>query len=230
VRVLVTRPLEDAAETARQLAARGHQALVAPLLQTVFFEGPPLTLDGVQAVLATSANGIRALARRTALRDLPVFAVGPQTAQMAEATGFVTVRNANGDAKALAQAAAGWARPDQGPLLHVSGEESAGTLVEALRGDGFTVLRERLYAVAPLALAPDAVAALKQGAVDAALFFSPRSAGRFRDCVLKETLPTETLIAVCISAATAAALAPLNFAAVRVAETPNQDALLACLA
>ena len=37
-------------------------------------------LDGVQAILATSANGVRALARRTPRRDLPLFAVGPQTA------------------------------------------------------------------------------------------------------------------------------------------------------
>jgi uroporphyrinogen-III synthase len=230
VRILVTRPLDDAEETARQLAARGHQVLVAPLLQTRFFDGAPLKLDGVQALLATSANGVRALARRSPRRDLPLFAVGPQTAQAAQAAGFTTVRNADGDARALAQAASVWAQTDKGELLHVSGEDSAGALVETLRESGFAVRRERLYAVVILDLPPQAVAALKQGALDAALFFSPRSAGRFRDCVLKETLPTQTLMAVCISAATAAALLPLKFAAIRVAQAPNQDALLACLA
>ena len=37
--LLVTRPLEDGEETARQLALRGHQALLAPLLTTRFLDG-----------------------------------------------------------------------------------------------------------------------------------------------------------------------------------------------
>ncbi|HVZ27131.1 MAG TPA: uroporphyrinogen-III synthase, partial [Rhizomicrobium sp.] len=111
MRVLVTRPLEDGTETARQLAARGHEALLAPLLMTCFFGGPDIALDGVQAILVTSANGIRALARRSQRRDLPVFAVGPQTAAEAKKLGFATVRNASGDAEALARATRGWAKP-----------------------------------------------------------------------------------------------------------------------
>jgi uroporphyrinogen-III synthase len=229
MRILVTRPLEDAQGTAQILAARGHRPLIAPLLQTIFLDGPLLVLDGVQALLATSANGVRALARRTPRRDLPVFAVGPQTAAAAAAAGFVTVRNADGDARALARAAGEWARPDAGALLHVSGEDSSGALAENLRGRGFTVAREILYAVTVLPLPPEAAEALKRGALDAALFFSPRNAQVFRDCVLQETLPTASLTAICISAATQAALAPLPFAAIRVAKTPNQEALMACL-
>ena len=45
----------------------------------------------------------------------------------------------------------------------------------------------------------------------------------------QDSLPTQSLIAICISAATAAALAPLPFAQTRVANAPNQAALLACL-
>ena len=105
MRVLVTRPVEDGEETARQLALRGHQSVLAPLLATQFWDGAEVTLEGVQAILATSANGVRALARRTARRDVPLFAVGPQTAEMAQAEGFSNLRNANGDARALAMAA-----------------------------------------------------------------------------------------------------------------------------
>ena len=66
MRILVTRPAEDGAEIARLLAAMGHQALLAPLLTVRIHDGPPLSLAGIQAVLATSANGVRALAARTA--------------------------------------------------------------------------------------------------------------------------------------------------------------------
>src|ERR1700742_3714197 len=113
MRILVTRPLEDGTEIARLLAARGHQALLAPLLEPHFQDGPLLEagtdLDGVAAILATSANGIRALGPRTARRDIPIFAVGPQTAKEARDAGFTNVHNADGDARALADAVAGWA-------------------------------------------------------------------------------------------------------------------------
>ena len=229
MRVLVTRPQEDAEETARLLEQCGHQALVAPLLRTDFLDGAVLTLDGVQAVLATSANGVRALARRTDRRDVPLFAVGRQTAAMAKASGFLNVRDADGDAKALGLAAREWADPKLGALLHVRGQESAGALGENLRRDGFTVTEEILYAVAPLDLTRRAADALRGGSLDAALFFSPRSAQVFRECVLKETLVVDRLIAVCISPAAGAALAPLRFDEIRVADRPNQDAILASL-
>ena len=57
MRILVTRPVEDGEETARQLALRGHQSVLAPLLTTEFWDGPEVALEGVQAILATSANG-----------------------------------------------------------------------------------------------------------------------------------------------------------------------------
>src|SRR6185436_13489885 len=104
MRILVTRPLEDGREIARLLAERGHQTLLSPLLEPRFQDGPlpQEALAGVQAVLATSANGIRALIRRTSRRDLSIFAVGPQTADEARGAGFKDVRSADGDAKALA--------------------------------------------------------------------------------------------------------------------------------
>ena len=171
MKILVTRPLEDAEETAQQLAALGHEALIAPLLATQFQDGPPLSLDGVQAVLATSANGVRALIRRTARRDLPLFAVGTANRAMAIAAGFVSVRNADGDAGRLAQATAQWAQPGDGPLLHVHGGQGASVLAAGLRDKGLSVREEVHYEVAPQALAAEAVMALRDGAVGAALFF-----------------------------------------------------------
>jgi len=230
MRILVTRPVEDGAEIARRLAELGHEALVAPLLTVAIHDGAPLPLAGVQAVLATSANGVRALARRTTARDLPVFAVGPQTAQAAADAGFIRVRNAGGDAVALADALPGWADPGAGALLHVAGEEGSGWLAETLTARGFAVRREMLYRVEEAAQLPAAAAdALRQGTVQAAMFFSPRSARIFADRVTEARLPTATLIALCISAATAQALEALTFAEMRIAAAPNQAALLACL-
>ena len=225
MRVLLTRPLEDGAETARQLALRGHQALLAPLLSTRFFDGPEIILDGVQAILATSANGVRALARRTSRRDLPLFAVGPQTAAEAKKLGFAEVKNADGDAEALARAARDWAQPGKGALLHVVGEGNDGKLAAAL--SDFSVRREILYAVKPLDEMPDEIMNwLLLSQVDAVLFFSPRSAATFRDLALREGLRMEGILAAAISPAAAAALEPLKFAEVRIAPQPNAKSLL----
>jgi uroporphyrinogen-III synthase len=226
MRILVTRPAQDGEEIAARLAAMGHQALLAPLLTTHFHDGEEPPLDDVQAVLATSANGIRALARRTARRDVAIFAVGPQTTEEAHKCGFTDIKNANGDARALADATLRWAQPQKGVLLHVCGSDAPGTLADNLIQQGFAVRRAALYDVRPVRALPDAVReALQDGALDAALFFSPRSALVFRDCVAD--LPVGSLSALCISAATAQALQPLAFATVRVAAAPNQDALLA---
>jgi uroporphyrinogen-III synthase len=225
---LVTRPIEDAKETARQLVARGHQALVAPLLTVRFLDGPELKLEGVQAILATSANGVRALARRTSRRDVALFAVGPQTAKEAETQGFQGVKSANGDIHALALSTRCWAEPDKGVLLHVAGEGNDGRLVESL--EEFRIHQEILYAVAAAEKMPeDAASALRQQRVDAALFYSPRSAAAFRDCILGDALSVEKLVAASISAAAAAALTPLIFSAMRIAARPNQAALLKLL-
>ena len=229
MRILITRPLEDGAEIARLLSMRGHQALLAPLLEPRFPEGPLLEegpdLRDVAAILATSANGIRALRQRTARRDLPIFAVGPQTADEARKAGFRDVRSADGDAKALAEATRHWA-PAGATLLHICAEDAPGTLSEQLSASGFTVRRGALYRIEPATQLPlEAEGALQSRSLDAAMFFSPRTARIFR--ALAQALPTDGLIALCISPATAQALTPLVFAQTRVAARPNQDAILA---
>ncbi len=74
MRVLVTRPKEDAAPLAAALAARGHETLVQPLLAIEPRPGAEIDLAGVQAVAFTSANGARVFAGLSEVRDVPVFA------------------------------------------------------------------------------------------------------------------------------------------------------------
>jgi uroporphyrinogen-III synthase len=208
----------------------GHQTLLAPLLSVKFLDGAPLDLAGIQAVLVTSANGVRALVRRTPNRHAAIFAVGPQSAIAAREAGFLRVQSAAGDAATLAQAVARWADPRAGILLHAAGEEASGALCERLTAHGFQTRRENLYRMEKATRLPEqAVQAIRQGEVEAALFFSPKSAALFAECVAKEDLTTDRLIAISISANTAQALKGLSFAEVRIASRPDQDALLTCL-
>ena len=224
MRILITRPLEDGEEIAQRLRAMGHDPVLAPLLSTHFHDASAPSLDGVQAILATSANGVRAFARVSPERSLPVFAVGPQTTAEARAAGFATVRNADGDAHALARAVPGWADPAKGTLLHVCGEEAPGTLAAALTPLGFEVRRAELYRVDAATSLP---ADLDLSQIEGALFYSPRSARVFAR--LTAGLPTGGITAFAISPATAKGLEGVPFRTLHVAVAPNQDALLALL-
>jgi len=110
-------------------------------------------------------------------------------------------------------------------LSGVSGGERTGRLTENLRAAGFEVEEAILYRVAPLNLSPDTLAVLKAGRIEAALFYSPRSAATFRELARREKIDTSFLVGICISQAAADALAPLKFADMRVAAKPNQNAL-----
>jgi len=229
---LVTRPREDAAGLVAALAARGVATVVEPLLDIAYRGGPAPDLFGVQAILCTSANGVRALVRLVTERDLPLFAVGAASAAAADDAGFARVASADGNVEDLAALVAERLSPDAGRLLQVAGSAVAGDLAGDLRERGFTVERAVLYDARPAtALGRTTVAAFDAGAIDAALFFSPRTAAIFaRLAAAVDLAPAmRRVTAISISAAANAALAPLPFRDRRIALRPDQPSLLAAL-
>ena len=232
LRLLVTRPREDAEPLAEALRALGHEVVLEPLLAVRLHDGPALELDGVRGLLLTSANGVRALARRTTRRDIPVWAVGGATARAARGAGLGTVESASGDVVSLADLVARRCDPAAGPLLHASGSAVAGDLVGMLGARGFTVAREVLYTAEPAdALSPSTVSRLYAGTIDAILFFSPRTARTFVRLAARAGVP-ESLAAVtafCLSEAVARELRTFDWGSVEVAPRPEQDALVALI-
>lgn len=232
MRVLVTRPRPDADETARLLAAAGHDPVVAPLLDIVFDRAATLDLRDTQALLVTSANGARALAAASARRDLPVYAVGAASAEAAHAAGFADVTSADGDVSDLAALVVGACDPGAGPLVHAAGSVAAGDLAGRLAAEGFTVTRAVLYGAEPAAALPEAAATgLRDATLDAVMFYSPRTAAAFVELVNAAGFADRCagLVACCLSKAVAEAAAALPFAEVRVAARPDQPSLLALL-
>lgn len=228
MKALVTRPREDAGPLVEALRQRGIDAAVEPLLQIRLREDAALDLDGVQALLFTSANGARAAASATANRDLPVFAVGDATAAEARRLGWTQVESAGGNVDDLARLVAERVEPEKGALLHVAGSVVAGDLVRLL--GGYSVRRAVLYDADPVqSLSPEAEALLRDGALDFVLFFSPRTAARFAELVQGVPARLERTTALCLSPAVAASVRSLGWQAVKVAEVPSQESLLAAL-
>jgi uroporphyrinogen-III synthase len=231
LRVLITRPEAEAAALAAELGARGHQALVQPLLAIVP-TGAAVDLAGVQAVLATSANGVRALAAATPARRLPLYTVGDATARVARACGFTDVASAAGDVAALVAVVVSACRPEGGRLLHAAGADIAGDLQAMLRAKGFAVERAVLYRAAPAAaLDPQIADAFKAAGIDAVLFFSPRTARTFAKLASVAGVATAlgTTAAICLSRAVAAEIEALRWRTVKIADRPDRAALIAAL-
>ncbi|MGO4125671.1 uroporphyrinogen-III synthase [Inquilinus sp. YAF38] len=231
-RWLVTRPREEAERFADAMRDRGLDPVVAPILEIEPVDPGPIDLGDVQAVLATSRNGIDAFARRVRRRDLPVLAVGDATAELARSLGFRDVASAAGDGDDLAELALARLNPAGGALLHPSGEDVARDLAELLGPAGFTVRRLVLYRARPAAaLPPVAVAALADPGLAGVVFFSPRTAKVFATLAARVELTHRLagLTAVCLSPAVAQALDPSPWRAVRIADRPDSPSLLARL-
>jgi uroporphyrinogen-III synthase len=229
MRALVTRPRAEAEALAALLAKRGIEAMIEPLMEVAHNSEALPDLAGVQAILCTSANGVRALARAGNERGVPVFAVGDATAARARAEGFHHVESAGGDVDDLAYLVRQRLAPQAGKLLHVVGSAVAGDLGGALGEAGFSVERVMLYeAAAARALTPATAQLVADGGFDFALFFSPRTAAIFARLVEAGELAAglHPTIAVSISTAADAVLADLPFRERLIARAPTQAALL----
>ena len=232
MRLLITRPREDAEPLAALLGERGIETALEPLMSIIDSDTPDPDLSGVQALLITSANGIRAFARRVADRDIAVCAVGDASARAAGDLGFGDVASASGDVEALAAMVKAGRDPGAGALLHVAGTDVAGDLSGLLEAAGFEVPRAVLYeARAAESLSAETRDAMEAGTLDGVLLFSPRTAALFAELVTDAGV-SETcrgLIAYCLSPAVAEKAQSLAWRDVVVATEPSQEALLRAL-
>jgi uroporphyrinogen-III synthase/predicted nucleic acid-binding Zn-ribbon protein len=233
VRILVTRPEPEAQRFAAQLKEHGLDAVVAPLMSIERDEAPLPPLDGVQALVFTSANAVRAYAAKAGRIDLPVYAVGEATAAAARSAGYAKVVSAGSNAEGLAALLAGRIDPAKGPLFHPTGADQAGDLAGTLRARGFELRQAVLYRAAAATELPAAArAALENGDVAGVALFSPRSAEIFVALATAAGLGATlaALDAFCLSRAVAAALeGKAAWRAIRVAARPNAEALIALI-
>jgi uroporphyrinogen-III synthase len=235
MRLLVTRPEPDALRLGALLEEAGHEATIEPLLAVSFEGGEPIELDGVQALVATSRNALRALKASPALaqaRDLPLFAVGKATAAEARALGFATVVTGAGTAAELASHVVSALDPAAGLVVHLRGDTVAGDLAGALETHGFRLVQLIVYRmVAAAALSDEAREQLGTGEIDGVILLSPRTAAVYAGLIGKHGLSTAVrkLPHFCLSEAVARRLAPLGQVNTQVAETPRLSAVLALI-
>jgi uroporphyrinogen-III synthase len=143
---------------------------------------PPISLDGVHALIATSRNALRGLRRNAAFgeaRRLPVYTVGQATAAYAADLGFFDIRLGAGTGRDLAALIARTARPGAGTMLYLTGEHIAFDLAGALAPEGYDISRSVVYAALENPAAGADFARHLQAGIDGAILMSPRAAQIF---------------------------------------------------
>lgn len=228
MRLLITRPQPGAEVSAKILRARGHDVLVAPLLTIEPLHEADLGAPPWGAILLSSGNAARAIARHPRMQDLsslPVLAVGERTAAAARAAGFSDVQSSDGDAQDLGRAAAARFAGVQAPLLYLAGQNRARDIAGEI---GKHILRTVIVyrAVKATTLPPPVQSALAAGNLDGVLHFSLRTAEAYVACAESAGLRDKALtpLQFCLSSRVAGPLAGATD--IRVAGRPDEAALL----
>jgi len=205
------------------VAALGFEPAVEPLLGIELFSP---ALPDFDTLAFTSANGVRAFERLSALRDCRVWCVGSRTADAARDAGFADVHSADGDAAALAAAMIG-ALPPGSKVLHAANEAAAGELAGQLRQAGFEAIFLPLYRATEINEPGPALAAHLSGAepLAAALLHSP-AAGRVLARLAKGAGAKIDIAAISLNAASAVGDAAGR---VEIANHPDEASLLSAL-
>lgn len=232
MRLLITRPEEDAAPLADALRQLGHEPVVEPLLHIDYIDALEFELDGITGVLITSATGIRALARVSGDRRVPVFAVGQASGAAARELGYRTVYIADGDVNALARMVLEQLGDDGGIFFHAAGSTLAGDLKGMLESQGISVFRTALYdARKTEELTASTAERIARAEIDGVLLYSPRTAETFAELIARAGLTNACtrIVAYCLSQAVADRVSHLPWRDMQVAAQPTQADMLSLI-
>ena len=243
MRLLITRPTLQAAETLSALQARGWQAVVSPLMEIeqIHPDNWP-NWTRVSGIVITSRNAVPALSASGAPASAAIFCVGARTAAAIEAAGYANViLTATTAAELATQLAAAMAGTDK-RFVYLCGADRRPDLEDHLRRKAVSCQPIVVYqAVGKDHLTDTACSGIKTQEIDGVLLYSPRSAALFAqalaNCQRELAGPgPQQLHLFCLSPAVAEALkmhwpsAAVPPARLHVAPQPNEQALLQMVA
>jgi len=215
--VLLIRSLEDALPMVLELKSKGIESSHYPLFTPQFLPIPPL--ENPQAIIVTSKNGVRALvqgglaitwnegrrlesANYSALKKIPLYAVGDKTAELAKQSGFLNVVSASGTSAELLTLIIKTAHPHKGILWHLSGREVKGNIIESLKKAGFEAQRKIVYEIEDVTELPASLCThLTHQKFSHVIFCSPRTTHVFVTLLKKKKLEkvVRQMHALCLS-------------------------------
>ena len=235
MRLLLTRPKSDDDPLPGLLETAGHSIIIEPLLSVESLQPAAFIEVLLQAVVATSANAIRA-AKSSALLapvlELPLFAVGTATATAARDAGFKHIVEGPGTARDLVAFMLARLQPQEGGILYFRGEHVAFELAPELTQAGLIVQECIVYRAVPaVSFTVPTLKALRQGKIDGVVLLSPRTAAIYAGLVSAAGLSPEIRKPAhyCLSDRVAAPLAALPGVTARISTRPALQELVALI-
>lgn len=229
MRIALTRPAADNAMLAEQLAACGHEPVIAPLLTIELLPPSAADFDSATALILTSRNALRAIGGLP-VTHIPIFAVGSGTAELAKSMGFQSIMAGPGTAEQLGHWIARERSPTAGPLLALTGADVAYGLAGALRTQGFDVLALTVYRSEPVTEVPaELETGLKTGMLDGIVLLSPKTARTYGILLSDKQMLglAARLPHFCLSSKVADALSWLDRSHKLVADLPTLEKIVA---
>jgi uroporphyrinogen-III synthase len=233
MQVLITRPSEQAAETAAVLAMMGHEAVISPVLE-IAATGAAWPSQAIDCLIATSARAFQALSvapdfpTLETRRLLPLFAVGETTLAAARAAGFFGPATVAPNVQDLVPPLLAHLHPGSG-ALYLAGRERKPDLETACAAAGTPLHVVETYRAVPATQLSDAArAALDEGSVGAALHYSRRSTAILVELMEADGFDPASLTHVAISEDAAGPLRALDLSHLRVcvAASPSESDML----
>jgi uroporphyrinogen-III synthase len=223
--VILTRPRAASDRFAEALRAECGPLAVAILpLMEIAPLGRNLDLEGIAALIFTSAAGVETFATLSTDRSLPAWCVGDRTAEAARDIGLMAT-SAGGDAKALTALMLD-AQP-KGRLLHLHGAHLSADIAEALCRHGLRAEGRAIYDQVSIPQGAALATALAHPGPIFVPLFSPRSARLF---VQAAGDAVGRIHPVVISEATRAALPDDLAQRASIAAAPDAPAMIRALA
>lgn len=216
--LLITRPKAEARKLAKALETMDITPVIEPLIHI-----RPLAIvdkdDGAQAVIVTSGNAIASLA----IKPKKLLVVGEETAERARHFDAICAGQNIGELVAYVMQNL---RPEDGPILYVSGEEVTKDLVALL--PAFKVKQQIVYCAELVDdFTSETVAQLRSGYVKAVSLFSTRTAKHFLQLCKRHRVDLKSFTLFCLSQKIANVF-PKN-AKIRVSPAPTTKALLSII-
>lgn len=199
-RVLIMRPTEDALPMLTLLESKGIKCSHYPLFKPHFLPLSPL--KNPQALIITSKNAIRAIEGYENIKQIPLYAVGDKTAELAKQKGFLNVLSASGTSQDLIKFVIKNAQPENGILWHLSGEVVKGNIVESLKIEGFEIQNQVVYCLEDVIDLPASLFdELTNDRISHVIFSSSRTTTLFMSLLKKKKLDKKAchIISLCLS-------------------------------
>lgn len=193
MKILITRPIEEALELATTIKNLNHDPVISPLFEIVFFDNiKEDSFANYDAIIITSRNALKAISN-IKNKNLQFLILGRKTTEIAKSLGFNNVKFSGINAEELKEYIQGYNK-----LLYLSGVDVSNNFTSLKK----TIDRQIVYNAKRLEKIPsEFFEFIKFGQKKMVLFFSKRSSRSFLELIQKNHLEPycKNLIAISLS-------------------------------